>query len=383
MTSAPAKSQYKVLVGFCLQEGAVSSFFSLLCHELASRGHRAKALVSLAAPPTPEMQANLQFACWPSARPTRLADARFYWKELKAFRPDGVIANFASVNCMILLGWLKGVPLRAVHYHTLSAALAYDAPNGKFKSVWLRRRKRLIYRLATHMVGNSLAATRDAASSYRIPGAKCTVQYFGLEDPFARLAPQSAAGRPLRLACPGRLDYCKGQDVLIQALPKLVGRFPGLEVRFLGDGPQKEKLVDLAARLGVTGACRFAGKIPHEQVLQELSQCMAAVVPSRSESFGLVNIEALSLGTPVVASNVGGIPEIIRDGIDGYLVPPNDPRAMGARLRELLSGLELRARMGRSARARFLSTFEAGQRVRQYADWLESELRAAIGGNAP
>jgi len=374
MTSAPATPRYKVLVGFCLQAGAVSSFFSLLCHELASRGHRAKALVSLTAPPRPQMQANLQFACWPSVRPTRLADARFYWRELKAFRPDGVIANFASGNCMVLLGWLEGVPLRAIHYHTLSTQLAYDTPNGKFKSAWLSRRKRLVYRLATHLVANSLAATKDAASFYRIPGARCTVQYFGLEDPFARLAPQPAGGRPLRLACPGRLDYSKGQDVLIQALPKLVGRFPGLEVRFLSGGPQKEKLLGLAARLRVRGACRFAGEIPHEEVLQELSQCMAAVVPSRSESFGLVNIEALSLGTPVIASNVGGIPEIIRDGIDGYLVPPEDPVAIQTRLGQLLVDADLRAHVGRNARARFLSAFEAGERVRQYADWLESEL---------
>ena len=377
------KPRFSILVGFTLGDTAIPSFFARLCLELTARGHRAKALVWTPAPLTACPRSKLEFACWPSPRPTRLADALFYWKELRIVRPDGIIANFAAVNWMTLLGWLERVPLRAVHYHTLSTQLAYDTRNGKLKSAWLRRRKRLVYRLATHLVPNSMAAAKDAASSYGIPGAKCTVQHYGLEDPFARLAPESAAGRPLRLACPGRLDYSKGQDVLIQALPDLVRRFPGLEVRFLGDGPQKEKLLGLAGRLGVKEACRFTGSIPHEQVLEELSQSMAAVVPSRSESFGLVNIEALSLGTPVVASNVGGIPEIIRDGIDGCLVPPEDPVAMQTRLGQLLANAEVRAQVGRSARARFLSAFEVGQRARQYADWLESELSAATNGNPP
>jgi glycosyltransferase involved in cell wall biosynthesis len=377
MPPAAIRRPFRVLVGFSLDGSVVSSFFSRLCLELTARGHRAKALVWMSRPIKACLDPKLEFACWPSPRPTRLADARFCWKELRTVRADGVIANFGSVNWMILLGWLKGVPLRAVHYHTLSTQLAQDVPKSKLKSAWLRRRKRLVYRLATHLVANSLAATQDAAGSYGIPRAKCIVQHFGLEDSFARLAPQPAAGRPLRLACPGRLDSSKGQDVLIQALPELIGRFPGLEVRFLGDGPQKEKLVELAARLGVTGACRFTGEVPHEQVLRELSQCMAAVVPSRSESFGLVNIEALSLGTPVVASNVGGIPEIIRDGTDGYLVPPGDSSAMQTRLGQLLANADLRARVGRNARDRFLSTFEAGERARQYTDWLESELAVA------
>ena len=103
------------------------------------------------------------------------------------------------------------------------------------------------------------------------------------------------------------------------------------------------------------------------------------MVPSRSESFGLVNVEALSLGTPVIASRVGGIPEIIRCGLDGYLAPPDDPAALGASLRELLPNLELRARLGRHARERFLSAFEAGLRARHYVDWLE----AALGRHRP
>ncbi len=178
----------------------------------------------------------------------------------------------------------------------------------------------------------------------------------------------------MRVTCPGRLDYSKGQDVLLRALPGLARRFPGLEIRFLGQGPQRAKLLRLAAQLGVAAVCQFPGEVPHEQVLRELSQSAVATVPSRHESLGLVNIEALSVSTPVVASNVGGIPEIIRDGLDGLLVPPEDPAALEACLGRLLANAQLRAEMGRNGRARFLSAFEAQGRVSQYADWIEAEL---------
>lgn len=378
MPSARIAPAFGVLLGFSAGDNAVSSFFFRLCRELAARGHRAKALLMSGHSPRIDGPSDLDWSCWPSRRPTRLVDARFFWGELKTFRPDGIIANFACVNWMTLLGWLAGVPLRAVHYHTLSRQLALDSPPGSLRSSWLRRRKRLVYRLATHLIANSRAAAEDAAGVFGVTPAKCSVQYFGLEDPFERLAAPAAAHQHLRVACPGRLHYSKGQDVLIRALPHLAGRFPGLEVRFLGDGSERQKLGELAQQLGVAGACRFVGAVPHEQVLAELSRAMVTVVPSRSESMGLVNIESLSVGTPVVASKVGGIPEIVRDGLDGFLVEADDPLAVQTRLGQLLSNTDLCARMGRSGRARFLALFEVGERARQYADWLEVELRRRV-----
>ncbi len=169
-------SRFSILVSFSLEETVVSAFFSRLCRELAARGHRAKALVWMAAGCETGPRPAFEFACWPSRRPTHLADARFYWDQLKATRPDGVVANFASVNWMTLLAWLRGVPVRAIHYHTLSSQLALDTPNGRVRSAWLHRRKGLVYRLATHLVANSAAAARDAAGLYPLARARCWVR---------------------------------------------------------------------------------------------------------------------------------------------------------------------------------------------------------------
>jgi glycosyltransferase involved in cell wall biosynthesis len=83
-------------------------------------------------------------------------------------------------------------------------------------------------------------------------------------------------------------------------------------------------------------------------------------------------VESLAVGTPVVASSVGGIPEVVRDGVDGFLVPPDDPAALAAKVKLLLSDVELRRKMSLNARERFLSTFEQGKVVEEQADWLEN-----------
>lgn len=103
-----------------------------------------------------------------------------------------------------------------------------------------------------------------------------------------------------------------------------------------------------------------------------MATASVCVVPSRSEAFGRVNIEAMAAGTPVVASGVGGIPEIVRDGQDGFLVPPDNPQALADKLRLILSDPALRAAMGQSARQRFLDCFEQQANVARQADWFEA-----------
>lgn len=102
-----------------------------------------------------------------------------------------------------------------------------------------------------------------------------------------------------------------------------------------------------------------------------MSSAVVTVVPSRDEAFGYVNIESLAVGTPVVASNVGGIPEIIRDGIDGYLVPAEDELTLAEKLKKILSNSRIQQNMSKNARLRFLDSFELTSAVRREAQWYE------------
>ena len=103
-----------------------------------------------------------------------------------------------------------------------------------------------------------------------------------------------------------------------------------------------------------------------------MSKAYVVIVPSLSEAFGLVNIEAMSVGTPVIASNVGGISEVIRDGIDGFLVPPNEPKILADKICYIFQNPELRGEMGRNARLRFLNNFDQDQAVDNISEWFKS-----------
>jgi glycosyltransferase involved in cell wall biosynthesis len=353
--------------------GAVASHFAALGEELARRGHEVKMLVPRGASISSETGANPEFLSWPSSRPTKLADALFLARLIIRCRPELVFANFAAVNWMLLVGWLARVPCRIAFYHTLSSQIEKDTQAPQASRLRMQRfRKRQVFRLATHIVANSKATQRDARCTYRLPVGICTAQALGLVDPADRLILSSGRERQDLVVCTGRLHASKGQDVLINALALNPQAWGTNRVLFLGSGPRLEPLRQLARERGVADYCTFAGAVSHAEVLSHMSRAKAVVVPSHSEAFGFVNVEALAVGTPVIASAVGGIPEVVRDGVDGLLVPPADPESLADALLKLLGNPSLREQFGRSGRQRFLDSYELSKVVVEQANWLES-----------
>jgi glycosyltransferase involved in cell wall biosynthesis len=202
--------------------------------------------------------------------------------------------------------------------------------------------------------------------------SKRVVFHNALNDPFREVPSLAASPRQNRLICVGRFFPSKGQDILIRALPILQKTVPEIHVEFIGAGPEKNSLEKLATSLGVSANCTFIEQVDHGEVLRRMGRAVATVVPSRHEAFGLVNIESLAVGTPVIASRVGGIVEIIRDGIDGFLVPPDNVEVLARKLLALISNPHLRHEMHCNARQRFLSAFELQGAISEQANWFES-----------
>ncbi len=191
--------------------------------------------------------------------------------------------------------------------------------------------------------------------------------------PVASVPPRDAPGEGVLYV--GRLSPEKGVDVLIEA----AARRPGLRVEIAGDGPARPDLEALAAARALGERVRFHGHLAPDELARLRRRCAVAAVPSRwHENMPLVVLEAFAAGLPVVATDLGGLPELIEDGVDGRCVPPDDPEALGEVL-EALAGDPARAlAMGRAARAKVERGFTP-ERHLERLDAVYEEAAAAAG----
>ncbi|EEF63169.1 glycosyltransferase family 4 protein [Pedosphaera parvula] len=359
-------------IGTTLADNPVPHHFVALANELVRRGEQVVILAPHRRLDLEDHTANPAIYTWPSERPTRIVDMLFLFRLIRKYRPACMISNFGAVNIMMLTGWLTRVPARIAWYHTISGQLAQDNVAPQWRQKLLRLRKRVVYRAATHVAANSVASAKDVQETYGVLASKCSVLFNSLADPKLTTQLKDLHPEKGRFVCVGRLFPSKGQDVLIRALAILKSKTASFHVDFVGDGPALVDLQQLARSLGVEKHCTFVGRLAHPKVLNRMATAVATIVPSRNEAFGLVNIESMAVGTPIIASKVGGIVEIVRDGVDGFLVSPDDPQSLADKLYALMSNPDLRREMSLNARKRFLATFEQHHVIQQQADWLEA-----------
>lgn len=148
-----------------------------------------------------------------------------------------------------------------------------------------------------------------------------------------------------RILFVGRLSPVKGVQYLITAMKQVHDTIPDARLNIIGDGREREMLEALSVQLGIQEYVEFSGKVPHEKVLSLMQQADVFVLPSLSEGFPMVIIEALACGLPVVASRVGGMPEIITDDTNGYLVEAKDDTAVANKIIVLLQDEKLRKKI--------------------------------------
>lgn len=174
----------------------------------------------------------------------------------------------------------------------------------------------------------------------------------------------------------GRIQPLKAPDVLLRAVAILLGEDPSLRDRLVvpvvggpsGSGLAKpERLHKLAARLGISDLVRFQPPVGQDRLADWYRAASVLVMPSYSESFGLVAIEAQACGTPVVAARVGGLPVAVKDGETGFLVPGHDPGDYARALRRFIDHPHLVDTMGVAA-ARHAECFGWGAAAARTAE---------------
>jgi glycosyltransferase involved in cell wall biosynthesis len=182
------------------------------------------------------------------------------------------------------------------------------------------------------------------------------------------------------LGVASRLVPIKGIVYLIRALDLLRRDVAGVRLEIAGAGSDDATIQQEVRTLGLDDIVAFVGWQP--DIWQWLSRWDILVQPSLAEGFGMTALEAMAAGLPVVASSVGGLPELVEDGRTGYVVPPADPATLAARLRHLVRHADLREAMGAAGRVRVRQHFSpqrmAAEIAAVYDRLLDSPERQAI-----
>ncbi|MBI3078454.1 MAG: glycosyltransferase, partial [Deltaproteobacteria bacterium] len=280
-------------------------------------------------------------------------------------------------------GWMLkgewGVP-QVQMFHTLARLKNHAVQDRAPQEPCLRvEAERIIMRMADRIVAASPLEKAHMNWYYNCPPERVEVVPCGINLQLFRPGPRPTTRGASSLLYVGRIEPIKGLDVLIRAVGLLVRGSPalreGLELRIIGGEADEDarmqnrelhRLKRLAASLGIEGLVRFMGPQPQEALPAFYARAALCVLPSRYESFGMVALEAMACGTPVIASRVGGLPFIVRDGATGLLVPEGNSRLLADTIGQLLRDERRREAMSVQA-ARFAQGFAWSRVAEQIA----------------
>jgi len=310
---------------------------------------------------------------------------------LRAVRPQILHTHTAKAGAIgrlaaVLAGEARPpIVVHTFHGHVLSGYF------GPFRAGVFRLLEHLLAKVSTALVAVSPQVRDDLVALGVAAPKKFAVVRLGIELD-ARIGADAGARRDLRtllgigpdrfvVGWIGRMTAVKRTDDVLLAFRRL--RQLGVDacLCMVGDGPDRDAVERRAFELGVVRDTLFLGY--QEDVAPFYSAFDAVVLPSANEGTPVSAIEALASGRPVVATRVGGVPDVIRDGVDGFLVEPGDVDSLAERLARLARDPELRARMGEQSRAHVVPRYAVGRLLDDVDRLYRSLLEAAGLGGRP
>lgn len=339
-------------------QGGVSTAVAALARNLRKRGH--EVMVYTAADPSHEYSdldvVGFRALCYERFPGGRVPMAPISLvQELADFRPD-VIHNH-SMGAMglqsLATAYLLGIPILGTCHVFLAGFLKY-APIS-LDGVPLT--EDLAWRYTTAFYNRfPLVATPSSAMQRELVAhglrAPVTAISNGVDTNLFSPLPEAKAQetRPLTLLHVGRLGYEKRVDVVLRAFARLVGDYPKARLLVVGDGPEVKALKTLADELNVAGQVHFTGAIPHNHLPDIYRLADVFITASTIETQGLVVLEAMASGLPIVGVDALALPDLIHPEVNGLLVTPEDETAFSQAAARLLSSADLRREMGCASR---------------------------------
>jgi glycosyltransferase involved in cell wall biosynthesis len=307
------------------------------------------------------------------------------WRLLRRDRPTLVHTHTSKAGVVgRLAAWLAQVP---VVIHTPHGHVFYGY-YGTVASAIIRLLERLLAKITDRIVTLTDRGAEEHVRFHIAGAEKFATIHSGIVLAHFRSVRVDPAVKRKELGLPpegpivgtvGRLVPIKGQVWLLKAAPLVLAEFPQACFVIIGDGPLLGELKELTAKLGIGLRVMFLG------AREDVSECLAAldlfVLPSLNEGMGRVLLEAMAEGCPVVATRVGGIPDIVNDGTTGLLVPPRDDRALAEAILILLRDRSRRAAYGEASRRHVDGRFDVETMVRDIErlyDEVWSEKRHAM-----
>lgn len=296
----------------------------------------------------------------------------------------GLARHFAYfAEACALVGLLRSHGIGHVHVHfgtnAASVALLAHAISGLSYSMTVHgpgefdspellhlpekvRRARFVAAIS-HFARSQILRWSDPAHWQKVHVVHCPVAPAFLDEPER---PPPAAPR---LVCIARLGHSKGHALLFEVAARLLHEGVDFELDVLGDGPLREPLAASLRRLGLEQRVRLLGWCDEPGVREAILGARALVLPSFGEGLPVVLMEALALGRPVVATRIAGVPELVEDGVAGWLVPAGDEDALLCALRKALAApAEQLLRMGRAGRAAVRERHDAAREAAKLAE---------------
>ncbi len=275
----------------------------------------------------------------------RRAKLRFVLAALRASRPTLVVAAHAH---LAPVAWAIQARLSGARTLVLTHGIEVWKPLASLRR-WALRRADLV-------LAPSADTVRRLVARQGVRPEKIRQLPWALDPQFVALLASSATNHPPAGFPAGRVvltvgrwaaaERYKGVDTLIAALPHLLPAVPDLYLVAVGDGDDRARLEQLAAERGVAARVRFLSGLTPEELVACYQGCEVFALPSGGEGFGLVFLEAMAHGKPVVGGVHGGTPEVIEDGVTGLLVPHGDLTRLSRALEMLLTDEPLRRQMG-------------------------------------
>lgn len=201
---------------------------------------------------------------------------------------------------------------------------------------------------------------------------RIAVSRLGVDSSIFEPRPHRPAPDRFEMCCVGRLAPAKAQIVLVRACARLAAAGRRFRLRIVGEGPDRAAILSEITRLRLQDSILLTGALNQDEVRALYRECDIFALGSFAEGVPVVLMEAMAMEIPCVSTYIAGIPELIRDGVEGLLTPASDDEQLAAAIARLMDDPELRLRLGRQARLRVLADYDLGRNAARLGDLLRA-----------